>query len=337
MAAKIEDVAKRAGVSTATVSRALSQPDMVRPETRRRVLDAVRDLGYAPNAAARNLRSGTTMMVLVVLPKLANVVFSEFVRGIDRALAKAGYGLIIGDLDDFEDRERHIVRLVTAGHVDGVIVLTGRMPQAAGRSLAGAGLPVIGCGSRIDHPGVPNVLTDEHDSVAGAVRWLHGLGHRRFCYLGAWPGNVNDTPRYAGFLDGANSLGVPAGDLVRFDGDFAFESGAASAAAYLALPPGARPTGVVAGSDEMAIGFMKAVREAGLRVPEDLSVVGFDGVEFGRYCEPTLTTISQPRRALGEAAGHKLLAALDGRAGWTDDVILPTELVLRESTGPAPS
>ncbi len=161
MAPKIEDVARRAGVSTATVSRALSQPDLVRPETRDRVLTVVRELGYLPNAAARNLRSGTTMMALVVLPKLAHVFFGEVVRGIEHALAAAGYGLIVGDLDNLVDRERHVFRMASPTHVDGIILLTGRMLHLGDRSLAASGLPIVAAVARIDQKGLPNVLSDE--------------------------------------------------------------------------------------------------------------------------------------------------------------------------------
>ncbi len=337
MAPKIEDVARRAGVSTATVSRALSLPDMVRPETRDRVLAAVRELGYLPNAAARNLRSGTTMMVLVVLPKLAHVFFGEVVRGIEHELAAEGYGLIVGDLDNLVDRERHVFRMASATHVDGIILLTGRMLRLGERSLAAAGLPIVAAVARIDHPGVPNVLVDEEAATAAQVRHLHDLGHRRLAFLGAWPDNANDVPRYTGFRAEAGRLGLGDAELRRFDGDYTFEAGTRAADVFLALPRRERPTGLVVSGDEMAIGFMKAVRRAGVAVPADVSVIGFDGIAFGAYCEPGLTTVRQPQRALGEAAARRLVAAIEGRPHAPGDVVLSADLVLRESTGPAPA
>lgn len=336
MAAKIEDVARRAGVSTATVSRSLSLPDLVRPETRDRVLAAVRELGYLPNAAARNLRSGTTQMALVVLPRLAHVFFGDVVRGIEDELAAAGYGLIVGDLDNLVDREHHVFRMASATHVDGIILLTGRMLYLADRSLASVGLPIVAAVARIDHKGVPNVLVDERAGTITQIRHLHDLGHRRFAYLGAWPDNPNDIPRWAGFREGAAQLGVGEDQYIRLEGDYTFEGGARAAEAYLAIPPAIRPTGIVVSGDEMAIGFMKAVRRAGRSVPGDLSVIGFDGITFGEYCEPALTTIRQPQRPLGQAAARRLLGAMNGRPGTLDDFVLGTELVVRDSTGPAP-
>jgi len=334
MPSKIADVARHAGVSTATVSRTLSVPDMVRPETRQRVMAAVAALDYTPNAAARNLRSGSTNTVLVVLPKLANGFFGEVVRGVEAELAREGYGLIVSDLDDVEEREQHVMRLAAAGHVDGVLLFSGRMPRSGGRSLADLGLPVVAANARIDHPGVPNVLVDERPATAAQVRHLHGLGHRRIGYLAALPGNVNDVPRWAGFLDGLAEVGLPAEQALRFEGDYSFASGARSAAAFLAMPPDERPTGLASGSDEMAIAFMNRIRAAGVRVPEEVSVIGFDGIEFGAYCEPGLTTMRQPQRPLGVAAARKLLEGLDGAPAFRRDVELRTELVLRGSTAP---
>jgi LacI family repressor for deo operon, udp, cdd, tsx, nupC, and nupG len=333
---KIGDVARRAGVSTATVSRTLSLPESVRPETRKKVLEAVRDLGYTPNAAARNLRAGNTMMALVVLPKLANSYFAEVVRGIDDELAKAGYGLVMGDLDNIEERERHMIRMASAGHVDGVLVMTGRMPQSGGRSLDMTGLPIVAIASRIARRGVPNVLVNESESTMAQVRHLVDLGHRRIAYLSGPQGNTNDLERWAGFQEAVQAARLAPEHTMRIEGDYTFEAGGAAGRFILGLDPAVRPTGVVAASDAMAIGLMKEIRKAGLSVPRDLSVIGFDGIEFASYCEPELTTIRQPRRALGEVAARTLLAAIEG-GPVPGDVILPTELQLGGSTGPAPT
>jgi len=301
------------------------------------VMAAVAALDYTPNAAARTLRSGSTSTVLVVLPKLANAFFGEVVRGVEAELTREGYGLIVSDLDDVEERERHVFRLAAAGHVDGVLLFSGRMPRSGGRSLSELGLPVVAANARIDHPGIPNVLVDERAASAAQVRHLVTLGHRRIGYLAAWPGNVNDVPRWAGFLDGLAEAGLSPADAPRFDGDYSFASGARSAAAFLATPPDRRPTGIAAGSDEMAIAFMNRIRAAGIRVPGEVSVIGFDGIEFGAYCEPGLTTVRQPQRRIGMAAAGKLLEGLAGAPGFARDVELATELVLRASTAPPPS
>lgn len=334
---KIGDVARRAGVSTATVSRTLTQPDSVKAETRRRVLEVVRELGYTPNAAARNLRAGKTRMVLVVVPKLANPYFVEVVRGIDRELSAHGYGLIVGDLDNSADKEAHLVELAYAGQLDGVIVMSGRMPRSAGRELDGAGVPIVSACVPLQHPAVGSVLIDDEAATRVQVGHLVSRGHRSLVYLSGASGNFNDAARYRGFRAAAAEAGIPEDRLMRIEGDYTFEAGAAAALVYLDLPSDRRPTGVVAASDEMAIGFMRTVRRHGVHVPEDVSVVGFDGIEFASYCEPTLTTIRQPRRGIGAMAARLLLARIAEPQGKAEHHVLATELMIGASTCPPPS
>ena len=332
-AVRISDVAEAAGVSTATVSRALAFPDRLRPETRERVLAAVQRLGYTPNEAARALRAGASRMVLVVVPYLySGAFFSGLINGIDAELSAEGYTMIVGSLDGIEEKARRLVALVYAQQIDGVIVLTGQVPVIDGRSLRDAGVPLVSVCCQMDMPLLPTVLVNDEECAIAQTRHLIDLGHRNLLYVSGPEDHYNEIVRYRGYLKAATASNAKT---LRYTGAYTFESGAAAARYFLSLDR--RPTGVVCCSDEMAIGFIKTVTGAGVAVPDDVSVVGFDGIEFADYCEPTLTTIRQPRRELGAAGARALLDSLQGLPSVGDNpMVLPGELLIRDSTGPAP-
>lgn len=340
----ILDVATQAGVSAATVSRALAQPDMVRAKTRERVLSAVDALGYTPNAAARHLRGGRTMMALVISPRLTNPFFAEIARGIDMELSAAGYGIIIGDLDDDQtgaaaprERERHLADMAFAGHLDGALVMSGRIPESGGRSIKEAGIPMVALSNEIIDPDVPNVLVNDRGAIVEATSYLISLGHRRLLYIDGPAGNYASVERYDGFRQAIAEAGLPANAGQHAPGGFSTCAGLAAAPAFLASDP--RPTAVVASCDATAIGFLKAVRDAGLKPPRDVSVIGFDGLEFAAFNEPPLTTMAQPRQEMGRVAARVLLKMLrEPRVpAGTLSVTLPAELIKRESVVPPPS
>jgi LacI family repressor for deo operon, udp, cdd, tsx, nupC, and nupG len=335
-ATSIRDVAEAAGVSTATVSRALAFPDRLRPETRERVLATVRRLGYTPNEAARALRAGATRMILVAVPyQYSGAFFAGVVNGIDAELSAHGYTMIMGSLDGNEDKARRLVDLVYARQIDGVIILAGNTPLVDGRSVLDAPVPVVSICSELDRPGLPTVLVDDEDCAIAQTRHLLALGHRRLLYVAGPAGHFNEIVRYRGFVRAAEAAGIAPADRPRYPGDYTLASGAAAARAFLSLDP--RPTGVVCCSDEMAIAFVKTVAAGGLRVPRDVSVVGFDAIEFADYCEPTLTTIRQPRQELGATGARALLRALRGEPQIGDGpIVLKGELLIRHSTGAAP-
>ena len=331
-APRIGDVAREAGVSTATVSRALAAPTSVSDELRRRVLETVERLGYTPNAAARNLRGGSSKMILVVVPRRANPpFFAEVLRGIDTVLSAAGYSVIMGNLDQEGAKERHIVEMMAAGHIDGAIILSGKVPESGGRSMLDTGLPMVSICAAAD--GTHTILTDEGETMVEAVRHLIDLGHRDLLYVSGPDGNANERIRWSALetLFSAPELGNVR--VRRTLGNFQFSGGVTAADHFLALTD--RPTGVVCCNDEMAIGFMKTVQAAGVRVPHDVSVVGFDGIEFADFCEPTLTTVRQPRFELG-ATGARLVLELMAAPSKSEPTrtTLANAFCIRESTAP---
>lgn len=333
--AGIADVARLAGVSTATVSRALTSPDVVSAATREKVLEAVRATGYTPHVAAQNLRARRTMMVLVVVPDIANPFFSEVLHGIDDTLAGAGYGLLIGNLANSAAKEGRYVDLVSAGQVDGVLLLNGGIPRSNGRSLLDAGVPVVAACEVIAKAPFPQVEIQNREASLAVAAMLLQLGHRRFAYISGPRDNVLETERLAGFRKGLARGGVASSGIVLFDGDFTFRAGADAARRFMAMQP--RPTAVYAANDEMAIGFLKAIHAAGLQAPRDVSVVGFDGIDYADYAEPTLTTVRQPRHAIGATAAGLLIDLMTGKTRSKPALTrLEISLELRNSTGPAP-
>lgn len=328
---RIADVARIAGVSTATVSRVLASPDKVRQKTRDLVMEAVRQCGYTPNSVARNLRKRRTMNALVVVPNLANPVFAQILRGIDDELTQAGYGLVIGNLDNCEEREARYVELALSRQVDGVVLMNGRVPESNTRTMREAGIPMVAMCAAIDDDRIPSVVVQDREASRTAVEYLAKLGHRRLGFIAGPPSNIIAAERLAGFLQGIEEAGLSDKDFVKWEGRFVFSAGVSAAEAFLQMKN--RPTGVYASSDESAIAFIKVVRAAGLRVPEDVSVVGFDGIEFADYVEPTLTTFRQPLHALGRKGAAVLLKMIRKQMQPEDwNIRLPLELLERDTT-----
>ncbi|WP_230530014.1 LacI family DNA-binding transcriptional regulator [Microvirga roseola] len=332
--ARIQDVAKLAEVSTATVSRALASPERVSPEARARVFEAIAKTGYVPNPAARTLRSQKTYMVLVVLPDLANTFFSRILRGIEETLFEAGYGMIIGDLDGSPEKEAHFSAFTGAGRVDGAILLNGHL---FGQRRDGSGqaarlsIPLVALCEAIPGADIPQIEIDNREAARRMTEHLASLGHSRIAYLSGPPENVLERERFKGYQDGLEAAGIAFDPSLVIPGDFTIGSGVTAGQDLVARAK--RPTAVFCTSDEMAIGLMRTLLSAGIRVPEDMSVAGFDDIEFAAVAEPALTTIHQPRRELGQAAASALIDLLQGRPS-PRSIRLDTELVIRDSVAP---
>jgi LacI family repressor for deo operon, udp, cdd, tsx, nupC, and nupG len=329
----IADVAALAGVSTATVSRAIANPDRVSPATRERVLEVVRRTGYTPNVAGRSLRAARSMMVLVVVPSLITPFFSELLLGVDQALSAHGYGLLVGNLHDGKDKEARLIDLVFAGQADGVVLLDGRMLRGPVWSLADASVPIVGVSVPVG-PGVPAVLVEERAAAAAVARHLLELGHQHFGYVSGPTDHYTERERWAGFRDTLAAAGIASKTIVRYPGDYHVGTGVDAARRFLAAAE--RPTAVFAISDVMAIGFIRTVRTAGLSVPRHVSVVGFDGIEFADYCEPPLTTVRQPREAMGRAAAELIVRLIRGEPVPAAERMPRLEASLRPAASTAP-
>ena len=334
----IYEVAKRAGVSTATVSRVLSQPDVVAPATRRRVLQAVERLNYEPNSTAQNLRTLKTGKLLVTVPDISNPFFSLILQGIEDAAMREGYSVLVGDTQHDVKREERYALMLKRKEADGLIFLGHRLPQEAAalvRAMAPRCAPVVNGCEFSPSLGIPSVHIDNARAAFEAMDHLYGLGHRR---IGIVTGPLV-SPLSRDRLHGATSCAKRQKadrEFVVIHGDFSIESGAAAAERLLGRKE--PPTAIFCFNDEMAMGVVEVARRLGVRVPARLSVVGFDDIRFARHMDPPLTTIAQPMRQIGEGTVRLLLSILagGGDAETPESVTLPHKLVVRASTAPPP-
>jgi LacI family transcriptional regulator, repressor for deo operon, udp, cdd, tsx, nupC, and nupG len=326
---RIGDVAQRAGVSTATVSRTLATPDQVKPTTREAVMKAVRETGYVLNVAARNLRTSRTHAVLAVLPDASNIFFSQVLRGISDTLHPHGYSLVIADTANDPERERDHAEFIRGGRVDGVLLLNGRLLPSPG-SKRGGHLPTVSLCERIPGSRLPHVETANRDAARAMTEYLLKLGHRRIGYLSGPPANVLEHDRFKGYSDALAANAIAHDPQLVRPGDFSIAAGEAAAIAYLALPK--LPDAVFACSDAMAMGLIRGFTAAGVSVPDKISIAGFDDIEFAAAYIPALTTVRQSRGDIGARAAAMLVELMEGRQPGSREIRLPAEVVMRDST-----
>lgn len=332
----IHQVAKHAGVSAATVSRVVSgSAGVVAAPTRRRVMRAVKRLGYVPNSAARNLRMRLSGRLLVMVPDISNPFFSLMLRGIEDAARRDGYVLLLGDAPRDATQEDRNVRTLRNREADGLIVLGQRLPQEAARLLrttAPRCAPVVtACdfGRRIS---VPSVRIDNARAAFDAMGYLYALGHRRIAAITGPPTHPLCRDRLRGTFASADAVGA-RNQLTVVHGDFSVESGMTGADRLLGRRD--RPTAVFCFNDEMTLGVAEAARRHSLHVPDDLSIVGFGDIPFARHMAPPLTTVGQPLREIGETCVQLLLEILRNGAVTPASVTLPHRLMIRSTTAPA--
>jgi DNA-binding LacI/PurR family transcriptional regulator len=334
----IKDVAREVGVSTATVSRALRGLPRVSDETRFKVLQVAAKLDYVASPHAASLASGQTRAVGVVVPFVTRWFYGSVIQGAEELLREAGYDLLLYNLaGDTEARHRVFRTHLLRKRVDAVLVLSLTPTDDEVAALSRLDRPVAVVGASV--PGWSSVRIDDVETARIAMRHLIDLGHRRIGYVG---GSLEDQLDFAAPLDRLNGYraamaetGLPLDPALEVVGDFTVRGGLAATRLLLEAQP--RPTAVFAASDEMAVGVVHAVREAGLRVPEDVSVIGIDDHEMAEFFE--LTTVAQPVREQGQLAASLLLEALeeDGHPYRQPPAItVPTRLVVRRTTAPPP-
>jgi DNA-binding LacI/PurR family transcriptional regulator len=322
----IREVAARAGVSTATVSRTFTQPGTVAAETRRRVMAAAEQLQYSPNPAASSLAAGRTANLGIVVPDIANSFCAGITKAVDRQARREGYALFVAGSDEVVDDEETSARAL-AKQVDGLLLVAPRMSDDALLTLADV-TPVVVLNRLLD--GIPAVLTNAFEATQHAVEHLHALGHRAAVYLAGPDGYANDV-RLQGFRNTCSTLGMAASEL----GPFSVGLRAGVRAADLVLTTSA--TAVVAYNDEIAVGLINRLADRGIRVPDDISVVGFDDTQLAEMVTPRLTTVRIPAADAGTTAIEMLLDLVRGRDGsLRSPREIPAELVVRSSTGLAP-
>ncbi|WP_274626656.1 LacI family DNA-binding transcriptional regulator [Arvimicrobium flavum] len=328
----IQDVARAANVSTATVSRALSLPGRVSEDTRRAVIEAVERTGYAVNQTARNLRRKQTSSIVVLVPNLGNPFFSQILAGIEARLSRAGYNVLVADTKHPGVQEERLIDYLHANRADGIIVLDGTLPLRLLKSAGASAPPTIFCCEWEDAAGLPSIRFDNAGGEALAVRHLVERGHSRIGHILGPHGNVLTQERLAGFRRGLAESGLEERADWILEGDFSLRSGAQAARRWLAMSD--RPSAITTSSDVMACGFISELHRNGCEVPRDVSVIGFDDIDIAEIFIPALTTIRQPRNEIGDSAAEALLRIVQGSgedAGGRVLKLWPPELVERES------
>lgn len=310
----------------ATISRALRRPEVVAPATLERVLAVINRLRYTPNAQARNLRTACTHLIVALVPDIANPFFAEVIRGIEQVAHRNDYSVLLGDTQYTASRETAYAQLISARQADGLITLLPHLPTMVSASTT----PIVNACEYFDDPSVTSVFVDNTAAAQEATAYLITLGHRHIAFLSGPMNTPICVDRDAGYERALRAAGLRRNRLLTVNGDFSVESGIRAVELLFSNRP--KFSALFCSNDEMAMGALQTIKARGLRVPEDISVIGFDDIRFARYTDPPLTTVAQPKEDLGREAMTLLLEILGGRGVPARKRILPTQLVVRGST-----
>lgn len=329
--ATIKDVAREARVSVATVSRVINDSGPVSAETRRRILEVAARLRYVPHGAARSLITSKTSTIGVLLPDLYGEFFSEVIRGMDQAAQRGGYHLLVSGSHDAKDEIEAALRAMR-GRVDGLIAMSPHLDAPALVANVPAPLPVVLLNCAVRGNGYDALTIENQHGAYDMARHLLDLGHQRIAMICGAAGNYDAAERLEGYRKALREAGIEPRPEWELPGDFTEAAGFGAIATLLALAE--RPTAVFAANDAMAIGALSALHETGVRVPEDMAVVGFDDIPLARYMSPPLSSVHVPIAGLGTRAVETLLRAIDEKNEHKRrHQRLETTLVIRRSCG----
>ena len=328
----IRAVSKLAGVSVATVSRALQKPEVVSENTRKKVEAAAIEAGYKPNMMARNFRSKKSYAIMVLVDDISNPFYSKVISGIQKAAKRRGYNIILGNTMGDSDLERELANMFNTNQSDGIIQLSAHWPLDARDLKADTLLPVINCCECVDDDSMPTVMLDNKGAAKAMTNHLIQLGHSRIAVVTGPAKSPLTVARLQGYKEALQEAGLNFEPSLHMVGDYTMACGKKAAGALLANAN--PPTAIFSFNDEMAIGAIQRIKQDGFSVPGDISVAGFDNLEFASYTDPPLTTISQPYEEFGSTAIALMFEILDGSEKRRRHRTLPFELVIRDSTAP---
>jgi DNA-binding LacI/PurR family transcriptional regulator len=330
----IRDVARRAGVSLATVSRALNGSPLVSEETKRRIVAVAEELDFAPSLSARRLSLGKTQTITVVVSFLTRPQAAERLRGIDAALADSEFDLLIYNVETVEKRNQYFQTLPLRQRTDGVIVVSLPPPDEDARRLERSGVPIVFIDARENTAGLPRVLGDDVAGGELATRHLLDLGHRRIGYVGDAFDNpfgfTSSRDRFEGYRRALDDAGIGAVDGFVALGAHGRYEARDLAARMLAQPD--RPTAIFGASDTQALGILAAAQDLGLHVPDDLSVIGYDDIEACDFVG--LTTVRQHLFDSGRQGADLLMAEIAQRSQTAPEIVIQPDIVRRRTTAP---
>ncbi len=354
----VKDVAEKAGVSISTVSRVLTGNAPVSRELHRRVVEAIEELGYRPNALARGLRIRRTAVLGLIVPDIANPFFSQLARVIEQHAHLHGYSILLCNSENSRERELQYFSLLTSQRVDGMMVISSAAThEQLNRFQSNTDAVVLALDRRIPGFRGPWLGADPYPGAYEAVGHLLALGHRRIGIVRGLEGTISSDERFEAIVRAYQDHGLSEDPWV-FGGPYSVETGVQAGNALAQLPVEKRPTAVIAASEFSAYGLIQSLHSHGLAVPEDISVVGYDNTAFAELFRPALTVIAQPIERMGERAVEKVLQMMEAAADEppppvaplpgtvrqrprlavpVPDETLPTTLVVRQSTGPAPA
>lgn len=335
--ASIKDVARLAGVSIATVSRCINDQERVRDSTRQRVQNAISETGYRPNALAQSFRRGKSHIIMIVLPSVGDPFFTGVMHGIRHVATGRGYSLLINETQFNTMTADEIGAMIVSSHVDGIVLLASMSPF--GTEILSArshqALPiVIGCETiSPDLSDFPGVHIDNVGAASEVTDYLLKMGHRKIAFIDGQESSLLTRDRKSGYRLSMRKANIFIEDGWIQEGEMTI-SGAIEATRIL-LNHRERPTAIFCANDEMAMGCMHAIKTAGLRIPEDISVIGFDDVRYASILDPPLTTIRQPAEVIGERVMHRLLHEIEeGHGQSVQNEIVHHELIVRQSVAP---
>jgi DNA-binding LacI/PurR family transcriptional regulator len=338
LAVTIKDIAKRTGVAHTTVSRALRGSPLIAAGTAERIRQVASELGYHPSAAARSLKTNRSQVLGVIVSHIADPFFSEIIQGIDEVAQASGYSLFIAAAQHDPERERGIVKIMREHRVDGVIICSTPFDPEQSRQLSSQHIPIVVINNQAAEDYRYSIYHDDAYGSQQITQHLIDLGHQKIAYLGSTLSGRTNLERLSGYRECMRTAGlaIPEEYIYAVAGGDP-ESGLVGVNHYLTLS--VRPTAIFCFNDMLAIGVIKGLHQAGVGVPEDCSVAGFDNITFSGYTYPPLTTFDQPKRQIGSEAAQLILALLDPQDRPPPEQriqALKGRLLQRGSTAPPP-
>lgn len=330
MTVTIYDVAREAGVSMATVSRVVNNNPNVKPQTRKKVFEAIERLGYRPNAVARGLASKKTTTVGVVIPDISNAIFAEVARGIEDIANMYHYNIILCNADKRKEKEIRVINTLLEKQVDGLLFMGGVVTDEHMQAFQTATVPIVLCGTNVEGNTMAAVDIDHQQAAHDAVKLLLDKGHRR---IGMISGNLQDPnngfSRYNGYKNALEEAGLTFDESLVRIGNHRYESGIEAMKYFLELPE--RPTAIFSATDEMAIGAIHAAQDAGLAIPGDISVISVDNSRMASMVRPLLTTVAQPMYDIGAVSMRLLTKLMNKENVEKGKITLMHEVIQRQS------
>ncbi len=328
---RIKDVAKQAGVSTSSVSRVLNNSKYISEETKTKVLQAIEDLNYTPSHIARSLKRQKTNLLGVIVPNLSSPYFASLIHPIEETASKHGYHLFISTIMENEDKERSYLKQFLEMKVDGLLILHETDQSAVIDFIKSMPLPIVHVGIKSPAPGLPSVYMDNTAAACTATTHLIAQGHRKIAYIGGNPQRFRSGhDRLAGFKQAFTQHHLECCDELMIFTDYQIESGY-NAMQHLLDRKDGNITAVLATSDDLALGAMNCIIDNHLNVPNDISIVGYDGSMMNKWVRPQLTSVEQPMEEVGASAVSLLLSQIDEPNYPKGDIIVNHRLVIRDS------